>query len=105
MQVASFGGNRYLIMFIDDAARFIHGFLIPNKKASTILEAFKIFKNLAETKLTKHFQAIHTDNVMEYQGVLKDYLKDQGIEHKITMPYSPESNRMAERYKRRIIEL
>src|SRR5438046_4519244 len=81
MQVASFGGNRYLITFIDDAARFIHGFLIPNKKASTILEAFKIFKNLAETKLAKHIQAIHTDNGTEYQGVLKEYLREQGIEH------------------------
>src|SRR5436190_10164625 len=28
MQVASFGGNRYLVTFIDDTARFIHSFLI-----------------------------------------------------------------------------
>src|SRR5947207_2556378 len=105
MQVASFGGNRYLVTFIDDAARFIRGFLIPNKKAGTILEAFKIFKNLAETKLAKHIQAIHTDNGPEYQGVLKDYLKDQGIEHQVTTPYSPESNGVAERYNRMIMEM
>src|SRR5437667_6912715 len=92
MQVPSFGGNR-----------FIRGFLIPNKKASTVLEAFKIFKNLAETKLAKRIQAIHTDNSTEYQGVLKDYLKDQGIEHQVTTPYSPESNSVAERYNRTII--
>src|SRR5208282_3375320 len=91
MQVPSFGGNRYLVTFIDDAARFIRGFLIPDKKASTVLGAFKIFKNLAETKLAKRIQAIRTDNGIEYQGVLKDYLKDQGIEHQVTThtPRSP----------------
>src|SRR5437667_2771860 len=75
MQVPSFGGNRYLVTFIDDATRFTRSFLTPNKKASTVLEAFKIFKNLAEMKLTKSIQAICTDNATEYQGVLKDYLK------------------------------
>src|SRR5436190_22691937 len=105
MQVPSFSGNRYLVTFIDDTARFICSFLIPNKKASTILEAFKIFKNLADMKLTKHIQTIHTDNGMEYQGVLKDYLKDQDIEHQVTMPYSPESNGVAEWYNRMIMEM
>ena len=66
MQVPSFGGNRYLVTFIDDATRFTRGFLTPNKNlASTVLEAFKIFKNLAETKLAKHIQAIRTDNGTE----------------------------------------
>src|SRR5437773_9280371 len=105
MQVTSFGGNRYLVTFIDDATRFTRGFLTPNKKASTVLEAFKIFKNLAETKLAKHIQAIRTDNGTEYQGFLKDYLKDQDIEHQVTTPYSPESNGVAERYNRTIMEM
>src|SRR5436190_132170 len=105
MQVTSFGGNRYLVMFIDDAARFIRGFLIPNKKAGTVLEAFKIFKNLAETKLTKRIQAMRTDNSTEYQGVLKNYLKDQGIEHQVTTPYSTESNGVAEWYNQTIMEM
>ena len=80
-------------------------FLIPNKKASTVLEVFKIFKNLAETKLAKRIQAIRTDNGMEYQGVLKDYLKDQGIEHQVTTSYSSESNGVVERYNRTIMEM
>jgi len=103
MQVPSF--DTYLVTFIDDTARFIRGFLIPNKKANTVLEAFKIFKNLAETKLAKRIQAIRTDNGTEYQGVLKDYLKDQGIEHQVTTPYSPESNGVAEWYNRTIMEM
>jgi len=105
MQVSSFGGNKYLATFIDDASRFTRGFLIPDKKANTVLGAFKIFKNLAETKLAKRIQAIRTDNGTEYQGVLKDYLKDQGIEHQVTTPYSPESNGVAERYNRTIMEM
>ena len=76
MQIASFDGNKYLITFIDDMSRFTHDFLISNKKTSIILKAFKIFKNLAETKLAKCIQIIYIDNDMEYQSVLKDYLKN-----------------------------
>src|SRR5947207_8966063 len=92
MQIASFDRNRYLITFIDDVVRFIRDFLISNKKTSIILEAFKIFKNLVKTKLAKHIQIIHTDNDMKYQDVLKDYLKNQGIEYQVTISYSSKFN-------------
>ena len=96
MQIASFDGNRYLVMFIDDAVRFIRDFLISNKKTSIILEVFKIFKNLAEMKLAKYIQVIRIDNGMEYQDVLKDYLKDQGIEHQVITSYSSKFNDVIE---------
>src|SRR5947207_467387 len=98
MQIASFDGNKYLIMFIDDASRFTHDFLISNKKTSIILEVFKIFKNLTKTKFAKCIQIIHIDNSMEYQDVLKNYLKNQGIEHQVTMSYSSKFNDVIEWY-------
>src|SRR5947207_971752 len=56
MQVTSFDENKYLIMSIDDIIKFIHDFLISNKKINIILEVFKIFKNLTEIKLAKYIQ-------------------------------------------------
>ena len=96
MQIVSFEENRYLVMFIDDAIRFIRDFLISNKKTSIILEIFKIFKNLAETKLAKHIQIIRIDNNMKYQDILKDYLKNQDIEHQVIISYSSKFNDMIE---------
>ncbi len=34
----------------------------------------------------------------------KEYLKEEGIIHRITPPYTPERNGIAERYNRTIIE-
>jgi len=96
MQISSFDGNKYLTIFIDDVNRFTHDFLIPNKKINIILEIFKIFKNLAEMKFAKCIQIIRINNNIEYQGILKDYLKNQDIEHQIIILYSSKFNDMIE---------
>ena len=75
IQVQSVGGNRYLVTFIDNATRLIRGFLIPNKKANTVLEAFIIFQNLIEIETSCKVLAIRTDNGTEYKGVFDVHLK------------------------------
>src|SRR5271168_5271685 len=105
IQVQSVGGNRYLVTFIDDATRFIRGFLIPNKEAKTLLNAFILFQNLVETEAGCKVLAIRTDNGTEYKGVFDIHLKRHGIEHQVTTPYSPESNGVSERYNRTIMEM
>ena len=48
---------------------------------------------------------LRTDGGSEYQSLeLKKYLKDNGIEHEKTPPYTPELNGMAERLNRTCIE-
>jgi transposase InsO family protein len=103
--VQSVGGNRYIVTFIDDATRFMRGFLIPNKKAKTVLDAFIIFQNLVETETSCKVLAICTDNGTEYKGVFDIHLKQHGIQHQVTTPYSPESNAVSERYNRTIMEM
>jgi transposase InsO family protein len=105
IQVQSVGGNKYLVTFIDDATRFIRGFLIPNKKASTVLNAFIIFQNLVETETGCKILAIRTHNGTEYKRVFDVHLKQHGIQHQVTTPYSPESNGVSERYNRTIMEM
>jgi hypothetical protein len=90
------GGKKYLITFIDNASRFIRGFLIPNKKAQTVVEAFIIFQNLVETEAGCKVLAVHTDNGTEYKGVFDVHLKQHGIEHQVTTLYPLESNGVSE---------
>lgn len=80
IQVQLIGGNKYLVIFIDDATRLIRGFLIPNKKSKTLLDAFVTFQNLVETEIGCKILAIRTDNGTEYQGVFDVHLKQHGIQ-------------------------
>src|ERR1700742_8238 len=46
-----------------------------------------------------------TDGGAEYQSIeLQQYLKESGIEHEVTPPYTPQLNGMAERLNRTLIE-
>jgi len=89
MQVQAVGGNKYLVTFIHDATRFIHWFLVPNKRAQTVLEAFIILQNLVETEAGCKILAIRTDNGTEYKGAFDAHLKQHGIQHQVMIQYSP----------------
>ncbi len=105
MQVQSVGGNKYLATFIDDATCVIRGFLLPDKSAKSLLDVFILFRSFLETETGCKVLAIRTDNGTEYKGAFDVYLKQHGIEHQVTTPYSPESNGVAERYNRTIMEM
>ena len=98
IQVQSVRGNKYLMMFIDDGIRFIRGFLIPNKRAQMVLEAFIIFQNLVETEVGCKILAIRIDHGTEYKGVFDVHLKQHGIQHQVMTSYSLESNGVSDQY-------
>src|SRR5215471_1167307 len=47
---------------------------------------------------------IRTDGGTEYKGVFTQYLKERGIKHEVSAPYSPEQNGVSERVNRTIVE-
>lgn len=63
------------------------------------------FKNLVENQTGKRIKILRTDNGSEYcNRSFLDYLRQCGVIHQTTAPYTPEKNGKAERMNRNIIE-
>jgi transposase InsO family protein len=90
------GGKRYFLMLIDDASRYCYVYLLKTKDEA--LDYFKIFKAEAENQLERKIKRLRSDRGGEYFPILFDeFCAKHGIIHERTPPYSPESNRIAER--------
>ena len=98
------GGNKYIITFIDDFSKFTFVYLLKNK--SDALETFKIFLLEVENQFGKKIKRIRSDRGREYESFgFNSYVQSLGIIHETTPPYSPQSNGVAERKNRTLIEL
>lgn len=94
-------GERYFISFIDGSTRFAVIKLI--KRKSEALESFKSFQKYFERQNGVKLKAIHSDNGGEYEPI-GVYATNNGIKHQTTSPYTPESNGIAERLNRTVVE-
>lgn len=102
-QTESLGGKRYFVTFIDDFSRCCSTYFIRYK--SEVLEKFKEFHAKATAECGEKIGTLRTDNGGEYvSNEMKTYLTKQGIQHQLTVPYSPEQNGVAERMNRTLIE-
>ena len=103
MNIPSIGGGRYFILFIDDKSRYTWIYILQKK--SEALEVFKIFKSLAENLSGRKIKIFRTDNGTEYLSkAFQNFLKEHGIQHQTTIPYTPQQNGVAERANRTIVE-
>ena len=99
----SIGGMRYFITFTDDHTR--HVWVYPLRHKSDALAAFKEFKVMVENLTGLTIKVIRTDNGGEYTSIeFEGYLRNHGIIHEKTAPYTPEQNGLAEVMNRIIIE-
>ena len=71
IHVDFFGGNKYLVTFIDDYSRKIWTYLI--KKKSEVIEVFAKFKSMVERQSCQKLKVLRIDDGGEY--VLKDFEK------------------------------
>lgn len=103
MQTVSMGGARYLLTFIDDYSRKVSVFFIKSK--SDVLDKFIEYKNRVENDLNKKIKILRSDNGKEYTSrQFESYLKQAGILHQKSNPYTPEQNGLSERMNRTLIE-
>lgn len=103
IQTPSLGNKRYFVTFIDDYSRYCKVYLIKTK--NEVLEKFKEFKEEAENVTSRKIKYLQSDNGTEY--VNKDFdsfLKRSGIQRRLTAPYTPNQNGIAERKNRTLIE-
>lgn len=100
------GGWRYFVTYIDSHTRFTKLYLLKHK--SDQLRAFKMYEaticNKFKTKIGS-IEMFQSDNGGEYMSNdVKAYFEMQGIQHRTTVPYNPQSNGIAERLNRTIME-
>ena len=62
--VASLGGSRYFITFIDDSSRKVWVYFLKNK--SDVFETFKKWKTTVETETSLKVKCLRSDNGGDY---------------------------------------
>lgn len=103
MPEQSFGGAKYFLTFIDDFSRKTFVYFLKSKVE--VFEQFLLFKALVENQTGKKIKVFRSDNGTEYVNAnFQKFLKENGIVHHTTIPYSPAQNGVSERANRTIME-
>ena len=103
MKTKSLSGAEYFAPFIDDKSRHVWVYAIKHK--SEVFETFKEWKTFVEKSTVIKMKTFRTDNYGEYTSKdFKDYLKKDGINHKFTIPKTPQQNGVAERMNQTLVE-
>ena len=101
MSVASFSCARFFVSFVYEYSGYV--VIVPIVHKSDVLLQFKNFHAWIERKYECSVKWIHSDHSGEFVA-LKNYVSEKGIEHTMSPPYSPNSNGIAERANRTIVE-
>lgn len=103
MEKPSIGQSRYYVLFVDDYSKM--SFVYFMKEKSEVLKYFKEFQTMTEKQKGKKIKILRTDNGGEFCSLeFEKYLKERGIVHQKTNPYTPEQNGMCERLNRSVVE-
>ena len=103
MPEPSLGGKRYAATFLDDATKLSLVVCLPFK--SDVPATVKQVLALLERSGSGTVRAVRSDRGGEYVNKeLGGWLKDKGIVHETTAPYTPEQNGAAERLNRTLME-
>jgi hypothetical protein len=98
------GGKRYFMTLIDDSTRYCYVYLLKSKDEA--LHFFKIYKAEAENQLDRKIKRLRSDRGGEYfSNEFDSFCAEHGIIHERTLPYSPQSNGVAERKNRTLTDL
>lgn len=90
-------GFLYFIIFIDDYIRDLWIQILSNKNSETIRDAFeKWLKEIENNSYDHRVSEVRTDDGKEYTDLLIPFLNQSGIRHPESVPYSPQTNDVAE---------
>ncbi|UYV76796.1 K02A2.6-like, partial [Cordylochernes scorpioides] len=103
MPYQSLGGSKYFFVLVDDFSRRTFIYFLKNKDET--LGKFEEFKARVENELNLKIKDVRTDNGTEFTNHrFKNLLIKNGIHHQLSTTYSPQSNGVAERVNRTLIE-
>jgi hypothetical protein len=98
------GGKKYFMTLIDNATRFCYVYLLQTKDEE--LDYFKIYKAKFENQLERKIKRLRFDRGGEYfSKIFDEFCEEHGVIHERMPLYSPESNGVAERKNRTLIDL
>ncbi|GBN12713.1 Retrovirus-related Pol polyprotein from transposon TNT 1-94 [Araneus ventricosus] len=104
MPTQSVSGKHYILTFVDDYSRYSMIYLLSKK--DEVLSKLKEYIAMTRNKFGRTLKVLRSDNGGEYIGKeIEDFLKEQGIVHQLTVPYSPQQNGVSERKNRTLIEI
>ncbi|GJS65089.1 putative RNA-directed DNA polymerase [Tanacetum coccineum] len=89
--VASIGGSRYYVTFIDDSSRKVWVYFLKNK--SEVFNTFKKWKAAVENETNLRVKCLKSDNGGEYSSrEFIEYCAENGIRMLKTVPKKPQQN-------------
>lgn len=95
-------GHKYALSFTDDFTGAVFVYFLKTKCDTTLATE----KFLADTAPYSSVKCIRSDNGTEYtSNVFQSLLRDRGIRHETSSPYSPHQNGTAERQWRTLFEM
>jgi hypothetical protein len=94
LNVTSSEGSNYIMVMVDIFSRFCVIRAIPDKTAVTVAkEVIKVFCDFGFPKI------LQSDNGTEFVNqILQHVVKHCGIDHRLTLPYNPRANGVAEKW-------
>jgi len=111
--VPSHGGSRYFVSFVDDHSRY--AWVYPISVKSDVFDRLKSWLAMVENQIGRKLKALvpgktlkvlQSDNGGEYlSAAMIQFLKERGIQHRLTTPRNPHQNGVAERMNRTLTEL
>lgn len=103
LQETSLGGAKYFLLIKDDYSHYKYVYFLKEK--SEVYKNVKAFIEIARNQFNVKVKAIRSDNGTEFVNHnMRKMLKDFGIRHERTAPYSPEQNGSVERDNRTVME-
>lgn len=97
-------GFRFYVIFVDEYFRY--SWLYPLRNKSKKFSVFVAFQKLIENQLSTKIKQFQSDGGGEFVNLrMKKHLMDCGILHRISSPYTPQQNGLAERRHCHLIEL
>ncbi|MBW0521594.1 hypothetical protein O181_061309 [Austropuccinia psidii MF-1] len=97
------GKNRYILQIVDGYSRYRFFYMLSEE--SLAFEAFKAFKDYAETQTNFRVRQVVADNRGELIGNnFKTLFKNEGFECLLTAPHTLQQNPFAERANRTLLE-
>ena len=99
----SMGGKRYVLVIVDDYSRCTFVVLLASKDEAHY--QLKTWITYAERETGKSVKLLRSDNGGEFTSKeFEEELREMGIVHQLTLPYTPQHNGVVERANRVLME-